>query len=448
MFPLKEVLKAVQGQWIFGDRQRQAIGVSTDSRTLRAGDLFIALKGDKFDGHCFLKEVVQKGAAALVISDEKEASGLGHVPIIVVSDTRRALGDLAHWHRQGFLGPVIAVTGSCGKTSTKEMIASILATRGPVLKSEGTQNNEIGVPWTLLRLRPEHWACVLELGMNHLGEIERLAQIALPHIGVITNISSAHLEGVGTLEQIAQAKCELIKVIGDSGTAILNGDDQLLMKYAASFSSKKLTFGWSQNCDIRLPEFTFPSSLSADFQRTNALAALAVAKLLGIPQEGALSVLSQWTPPKGRLQIRKGNGFWVIDDTYNANPLSTKVAIQFLRDFQTSGRRIAILADMLELGESASLWHWRLGQQSASMGFDRLILLGSFASDVQMGAIETGMDPQRIRIVKDHRSIIEFLNGELGSGDVVLVKGSRKMRMEEVVDGLFSHVLSSTLPVA
>ncbi len=448
MFQLAEVLKAVNGQWVFGDIQRQSIGVSTDSRTLRHGDIFIALTGDRFDGHRFLREVIRKGAVALIISDEKAAEGIGRVPIISVTDTRRALGDLARWHRRRFKGPVIAVTGSCGKTSTKEMIGSVLAARGPILKSEGTENNDIGVPLTLLKLRPEQWAAVVEMGMNHLGEIRYLARIGEPQIGVITNVAAAHLEGVGSIEQVAQAKCELLDVMGPEGIAILNGDDEVLMRAAKNYPCRKVTFGFNPSCDIRLNSEEFPSNLSVPFQKSNALAAIAVAKLLDIPQEGALQVLAQWTPPKGRLEVKKGRGFWMIDDTYNANPLSTRVALEFLRDFQTSGRRIAVLSDMLELGMESEKWHYHLGEQVACMGLDRLILTGSFAKEIQKGALESGMGQAAVQIAENHQEIIGKIIAEMSPQDVILVKGSRRMKMEVIVEGLSSYVLPSAVSVA
>lgn len=448
MFQLDEVLEAVKGRWIFGDLQRQAIGVSTDSRTLRPGDIFIALTGERFDGHHFLKEVARKGAVALVISDEKTVEGIAKVPIISVADTRKALGDLARWHRRRFKGPVIAVTGSCGKTSAKEMIGSVLAARGPILKSEGTQNNEIGVPSSLLKLRPEQWAAVVEMGMNHPGEIHYLARIGEPQIGVITNVAAAHLEGVGSIEQVAQAKCEMLDVMGPAGTAVLNGDDEVLMRAAKNYPCRKVTFGFHPSCDIRLNNEEFPANLPVPFQKSNALAAVAVAKLLDIPQEGALQVLAQWAPPKGRLEVKKAKGFWIIDDTYNANPLSTRAALEFLRDFQTSGRRVAVLSDMLELGRESEKRHYHLGEQAACMGLDRLILTGNFAKEIQKGALESGMKPTTIQIAENHQEIVDRIISEMSPQDVILVKGSRRMKMEVIVEGLRSYVLSSALSVA
>ncbi|MBI1976810.1 MAG: UDP-N-acetylmuramoyl-tripeptide--D-alanyl-D-alanine ligase [Candidatus Omnitrophica bacterium] len=448
VFQLVEVLEAVKGRWVIGDRKRQAIGVSTDSRTIRPGDLFIAIKGDRFDGHRFLKEVVEKGAVALMISDEKAAAGIAEIPTVLVSDTRRALGDLAHWHRRNFHGPLVAVTGSCGKTSTKEMIGAIFAHRGPIVKSEGTQNNEIGVPWTLLKLRPEHWAAVVEMGMNHEGEIRCLANMAQPQLGVITNVAAAHLEGVGSVEQVAHAKCELLEALGEEGVAVLNGDDEILMKTARKYSCRKITFGFGENCDVRLREEEFPSALATPFQKANALAAIAIAQLMNIPQEGSLQILSQWRPPKGRLEVKKMGSFWAIDDTYNANPLSVRVALEFLRDFQTSGKRIAVLSDMLELGKESEKRHYRLGEEIARLGLDRVILLGQFAKEIQRGAEASGVESSVIQIASSHREALDWVCAEIHHHDVVLVKGSRRMKMETIVEGLESHVLSSAVSVA
>ena len=448
MFELSEVLKAVKGRWIFGDMERQAIGVSTDSRTIRPGDLFIALKGDHFDGHTFLKEVVQKGAIGLVISDEKSTEGIGKIPMILVSDTTKALGELAQCHRLCFKGPVIAVTGSCGKTSTKEMIASALSVRGPVLKSEGTQNNHIGVPWTLLKLKDEYWSAVVEMGMNHLGEIEYLAQMAKPQIGVITNVAAAHLAEIGSVEQVARAKCELLKILGHSGVALLNGDDEILMRESQKYPCRKVTFGLSSSCDVHLTGEEFPANLSASFQKLNALAAVAVAELIGIPRQGTLQVLSNWVPPKGRLEVKKAGSFWIIDDTYNANPLSMRSALEFLRDFQTSGKRIAILSDMLELGPEAERWHYRLGQQAAVFGLDHLILLGEFSKYVQKEAEDKGMNPEAIHLAHSYQEILLQVTSIITAQDVILVKGSRRMKMETVVEGLQSYALSPAISIA
>jgi UDP-N-acetylmuramoyl-tripeptide--D-alanyl-D-alanine ligase len=252
---------------------------------------------------------------------------------------------------------------------------------------------------------------------------------------------------VGSLEKVAQAKCELLQVMGKEGIAVLNGDDETLLKAAEKYPCRRVTFGFGANCDVRLSDEEFPSTLAAPFQKANALAVLAVARLLDIPQEGALGALSQWSSLKGRLEVKKGNGFWLIDDTYNANPLSMRVALEFLRDFQTSGKRVAILSDMLELGSQASLWHYRLGQQVACFGLDHLILLGEFASQVQKGAQERGMKETSIDIVGSHQEIVERVSSKIGLQDVLLVKGSRLMKMETVVEGLLSNVLSSGVSI-
>ena len=250
------------------------------------------------------------------------------------------------------------------------------------------------------------------------------------------------------MEQVAQAKCELLDVMGLKGIAVLNGDDEVLMRAAKNYPCRKVTFGFNPSCDIRLNPEEFPPNLSVPFQKSNALAAIAVAKLLDIPQEGVLQVLAQWTPPKGRLEVKKAKGFWIIDDTYNANPLSTRAALEFLRDFQTSGRRVAVLSDMLELGSESEKWHYRLGEQAACMGLDRLILTGGFAKEVQKGALENGMKPAAIQTMETHQEIIDKIISELSPRDAILVKGSRRMKMEIIVEGLCSYVLSSALSAA
>ena len=425
--------------------------VSTDTRTLQPGALFVALQGPNFDGHAFIAAARDKGAAGALVSVPPESS----LPWIRVEDTRLALGRLAAaWHERCAV-PLLAVTGSNGKTTVKEMIAAILAQQGPVLATRGNLNNDIGMPLTLLSLRDERFA-VLELGANHPGEIAYLTRIAQPDVAVITNAGAAHLEGFGDLAGVARAKGEILAGLIRSGTAILNADDPYLGYWRELANGKRvLTFGFDVAADVqatpaavetrwtesgfqtrvlvRSPagEFTLRLQLAGEHNLRNALAASAACLALQIPVTSIQQGLAGVQPVAGRLQTRlTATGLRVIDDSYNANPDSVNAAIKVLQS--APGRHWLVMGDLAELGEAAVSLHAGIGERARAAGIDRLWCCGPLSR----AAVEQ-FGPNG-RHFEDRETLAAALNQAVRVGDTVLVKGSRSSRMEQVVAALLA----------
>jgi len=455
-----EILEATGGKLICGDANDTFAGVSIDSREISVEDLFIAIKGDVHDGHSFIEDVMKKGVGGLLVEKNRThtLSELGSlspgITCITVNDTGKALGDLAAYNRKRTPVSVIAITGSNGKTSTRNMITGVVSRRFCTLSTQGNLNNEIGLPLTLLNLTRDHQWAVLELGMNRPGEIERLAQICLPDLGVITNIGPAHLEGLGSLDAVMHAKGELLGKIKPGGTAVLNADDPRLLKLAGTISGNVLFFGVSADAAIRAESITKKTwglsfvlvlpkerirvdlKTPAVFMVSNALAAAAVGHLLGLTAGEIKAGLEDFKPVSGRMNILKiGKGIHLIDDTYNANPGSMEAAMETLRSLKGRGRGILILGDMLELGEHAESLHRDLGSKAARFGMERLYVTGDYAENVVAGALEEHMDSRNI-FKGTREEISEDIIGRLDAGDWILVKGSRGMAMEKVVEGL------------
>ncbi|MDK2847525.1 MAG: UDP-N-acetylmuramoyl-tripeptide--D-alanyl-D-alanine ligase [Desulfuromonadales bacterium] len=448
-------IAAITGGTLIPERvDGMVTGVSTDSRSLRSGDLFVPLRGPRFDGHDFLVQAIRGGAAACL--SEEVIAGLS-VPVIRVADTLRALGDLAGALRQDFDGPVVAVTGSSGKTTTKEMLAAILASRGPGLKTEGNFNNLIGLPHTLFRLDPGHAWAVLELGMSARGEIARLAEISRPDIGIVTNVGPAHLQNLQNLEGVARAKGELFAALPAGGTAIINGDDPRVLQLPVANGVRRLIFGCGPNAEVRaedvavegqgmrfrlaLPDGSRPVLLKIPgrYNVHNALAAAAAACALKVDGAQIVEGLERFRSCAGRMQIMElASGATLLEDFYNANPLAVKAALLALDELPGSGRRIAVLGDMLELGEAASDMHRQTGLH-ASKCVDLLIVLGERAEDTAVGARQGGMPPQSVWVVKSHGEAVRLLGDLLRPGDRVLVKGSRGMTMEKICNALCAN---------
>jgi UDP-N-acetylmuramoyl-tripeptide--D-alanyl-D-alanine ligase len=443
-------IAAMTGGRIFPPAARATVsGVSTDSRSIRPGDLFVPLRGPNFDGHDFLAEAVQRGASACLSQDV--IAGFP-VPVIGVTDTLVALGDLAAGVRRGFAGPVVAVTGSSGKTTTKDMLSAILVQTGPGVATEGNFNNLIGLPLTLCRLTPEdHWA-VLEMGMSARGEIARLAEIAAPTIGVITNIGPAHLEELQTLDGVARAKGELFAALPAGGTAVINADDERVARLPVANGVNRLFYGLDPAATVhaaalaeagtgiaftlQLPEKSVPVRLAVPGRHNvaNALAAAAAAHALGIGGADIASGLAAFRPRAGRLEtVALEDGVLLIDDSYNANPLSMKAALAVLAE-SGGGRKLAVLGDMLELGDQAAALHREVG--GAAGWVDGLVVLGTFAGELAAGAREAGLAGERIRRVRDHAEALKVLCDWLEPGTRILVKGSRGMRMEKICAAL------------
>jgi UDP-N-acetylmuramoyl-tripeptide--D-alanyl-D-alanine ligase len=445
---LTEVARVTGGTLIPADTQGTIEGVSTDSRSIAAGQLFVPLRGENFDGHDFLLQAARRGAAACL--SEELIAGFP-APVVQVHDTLRALGDLAAAWRERLRGPLVAITGSSGKTTTKEMLASILKETGDGLKTEGNFNNLIGVPLTLFRLDPQshEWA-VVEMGMSARGEIARLVQIARPQVGVITNIGHAHLDTLGGIEGVARAKGELFAALPPGGTAVVNADDFRVRSLPVANGVKRVLFGMSPDAqvrgqDLRLRERDSAFRLCMGSTEVlvrlhapgrhnvfNALAAAAAAAALGVDPATIARGLARYRPVSGRFNLSSlPGGALLIDDSYNANPLSVKAALTTLSEMPGAGRRIAVLGDMLELGSDAARLHREIGAEAARC-CDVLLVMGTLGEETAAGARAAGMPAKQIWKADNHREAANRLRNVLARGDRLLVKGSRGMKMEKI----------------
>ena len=427
--------------------------VCTDTRELTQGCLFVALHGERFDAHDFLEQAVRQGAGGIVVNTGRAGALEGlDVSVYEVADTLEALGRLARFHRDRFAIPVAAVTGSNGKTTTKELVASILSMRGPALKTQGNLNNEIGVPLTLFGLDSSHVAAVIEMGMNHLGEIARLTEIARPDAGLITCVQAAHLEGVGGIEGVAQAKGELFRGLCASATAVVNLDDERVTARAAHLQSKRLTWGRAAHADVRLmsvdpqgrtglslrisyggKEYSTALHLVGDHNAMNATAAFALAIALGYSPEECVRGLEAAQAHARRLQIIDApNGVTLVDDCYNANPASMHAALRTVQALASEGRAVAVLGDMLELGTAEAHEHTQMGVIAS----DRVSLLAFFGPRMKQAHLQAA---KRLGTKAQHfdevEKLVAWLQQELRPNDYVL-KGSRGMRLERVVEAL------------
>lgn len=442
-----EQIAGITGGSLNGRGGVQVRGISTDTRTLKPGDLFVALRGGNFDGHEFIEQAIRAGAAACLSGE----SVVGHeVPVVLVSDTLRALGDLAAYLRKEFDGPVVAITGTSGKTTTKEMVAAILATTGRGHKTAGNYNNLIGLPLTLFGVKQEHQWLVLEMGMSSRGEIARLSEIAAPTIGLITNVGEGHLDSLGGVEGVARAKGELFAAIPAGGTAVVNCDDARVMQLPVANGVKRITYGMdleSLDVTVRVLEEDANGSrieLSTEagtvdlrleapgvHQVRNAVAAAAVGTALNVSLEKISRGLEAFRPASGRMEpCTLGNDILLLDDTYNANPLSMRAALETLKNLAAGDGRFALLGDMLELGEDAAELHREIGEVAAGC-VDALVSLGAHAEEVAKAAIGAGLDTKRVFVARDHAEAVDKLQGWLKKGSRILVKGSRGMQMEQ-----------------
>jgi UDP-N-acetylmuramoyl-tripeptide--D-alanyl-D-alanine ligase len=436
-------------------------GAAVDSRLVRPGELFVALPGERTDGHAFIGEAVARGAAALLVTRPvSDPAALGDLTIIRVADGLAALGAVAAGWRRRFAPLVVGVTGSIAKTSTKEAIAAVLASRFTTLRSEGNQNNEVGLPLTLLRLGPEHEAAVLEMGMYVGGEIATLATIAAPSVGVVTAVQPVHLERIGSLQAIEAAKGELLEALPPDGRAILNADDPIVRRMGNRTVARSMTYGFDQGADVGA-EAVESAGLSGmrfvlrtDLGRRpvaiptlgrlsvhNALAGAAVGRVAGLALDDIMAGLEAgWAAPH-RVQVVKAGGVTVIDDTYNASPRSVVAALDLLAGLP--GRRGAVLGEMLELGDLSHDGHVVVGEAAARTA-DWLVVVGQAAAGIAEGALGAGMDRTRVAVVRDAEAAREHLQPRLRDGDVVLVKASRGIGLDRLVDEL---VLATSGPV-
>lgn len=452
---LGDIAAATQGCIAAGSAALPCAGVSIDSRTLAAGELFVAIRGAHFDGHAFLEQARAAGAAAAVV---RPGTALPPgMAAVEVADPLQALGDLASWWRRRFAVPCVAITGSNGKSTTKEMVAAIAGALGPVLKTEGNFNNLVGLPLTVFRWDDAHRAAILEMGMNALGEIRRLTEVAAPTVGLITNVTAAHLERLHTVEAVAAAKGELFETMAPEAIAVVNGEDRWVRELGRSRPGRTIVFGMQNDFDVRFlhmettgleamdlkiavgaREFRLALPVPGAHNVMNALAAIAVGVALDIDPAEAVERLVHFRPMAMRLeQVQLANGVRVVNDSYNANPESMRAAFRTVGAAKRAGRFVAALGDMLELGEAAADLHRQVGEAAAQMGVGRLYLVGAFAVEVAAGACRGGLPAPAIVVCAGGvEELSSRLEGELCAGDVLLVKGSRGMKMERVVEHL------------
>lgn len=427
-------------------------GISTDSRQIRAGDLFFAIRGPNFDGHQFLRSAVAAGAAGVVV--EKSAAlpeGMDPGRTLIVDDSVVALGKLAAYYRDELPCPVIAVTGSNGKTTTKELISHILGKRLRGQRSAKSFNNHIGVPLTLLAGDLHDEFLVAEVGSNHPGEIDYLGGIVAPNIAVITNIGESHLEGFGTLERVAAEKASLAKHVRAGGAVVVNGDREILLRLVRPPQAQVISFGRSESNDMRMTaltvepggvrfevnnHFRFELPVLGAHNAVNCLAAIVVARRLGFEMEEIAEALRDFKLPAMRLELTSIGPYRVLNDAYNANPVSMKSAVEVLADFSTTGRRVFCCGQMMELGEKAEEFHRQLGRHIGTSRIDALVAVGQFAGSVVREAVAAGLSAERAWAFPAADDAEKELKNILCPGDLVLVKGSRSMKMELLIDGM------------
>ena len=428
--------------------------VSTDSRSAKAGDVFFALQGDKFDGHKFIPEVAAKGVAAVVVETSKVPAPLPKCAVLVVADVRLALGNLAATYRKDFALPVVVVGGSNGKTTTKELLASVLRQKFPTLWSEASFNNDIGVPMTLLRLDKTHQAAVLEAGTNHPGELAPLVAMIQPQLGIITNIGREHLEFFGDVVGVAQEEGWLAELLPAAGKLFIPGDNVWTEKVVARTKAKIIRVGLGEKNDWRASKVrldknggTFQvaaptAELSGEYrinllgrhQVTNALLAMAAGAELGLNHAEIQRGLSENKPVKMRLQFWEANGVRVLDDAYNANADSMIAALETLCDLPLQGRRVAILGDMAELGAHSAAAHAEVGKRAGELGIGQLFAVGKMAAVTAQAAREAGLT--RVIEFAEVEMAVTTVRKFLKPGDVVLLKASRSSRLERIADTL------------
>lgn len=453
----KELLNIPNCQFEFKGKpeilRRAIAGFSIDSRAIQPGQVFIAIKGDKFDGHQFIPDVIAKDFQNFIVSKswyEDQDQNKLIKNLFIVEDTLVALQEISRYYRLKFNIPVVALTGSNGKTTTKEMIAAVLGERYQVLKNKGNLNNHVGVPLSLLDMTDEHKIAIIEMGTNHRGEIARLAEIAQPTCGLITNIGPAHLEFFGSLEGVYQAKSELWQFLEKNGQiAFVNVDDKLLGKKLPSVA-KVVTYGFENNAQVQGKFLGLDAEGRSSFSVNqieinlgmvgmhniyNALAAVTVGLEFDLNLNQIKVALEKFLPTSKRMEVIREKGLVIINDCYNSNPESARKALLTLSQMETRGKRIAVLADMLELGDWAESEHQGIGEYLVSLGnIDQLLTYGSLSTLTAQGAEKVGLKTA-LRF-ENKKDLIKYLKSIADESDLILIKGSRGMAMEEVTMGL------------
>jgi len=451
VFKINEIIQATNGALIQGSPVDSFTGISTDSRKLKPKEAFLALRGKNFDGHDFIATTVKLKTKCLIVEKYPQALIPKTVAVIKVKDTTIALGDIARFQRQKINLPVIAVTGSNGKTTTKEMVAWVLSSNAQVLKNEGTKNNQIGLPQTLIQLTKKHNFAVVEIGTNHFGEVGYLANIAEPNIGIITNIGPSHLEFLRDLKGVAKEKITLLDNLAMPAIALVNSDDKFLrglIKHKIK-GRRLLSYGFNEKSDffascvnIKKGKVEFKVNAKFDFELStlgsyniyNALGAIAVGRILGLSYPDLRARLAAFKFPKGRLNFVEFKGLKFIDDTYNSNPLSLKAALASLSAMDCQGRKILIMGDMLELGKQKELLHRQIAW-SITNTCDLLITVGNLSRITAVAARSNGFEAKDVFCCANVRQARDLLFKKISAQpeDLILVKGSRSMKMEEVL---------------
>jgi UDP-N-acetylmuramoyl-tripeptide--D-alanyl-D-alanine ligase len=454
-----ELILPTGGELSHGSADLSVSGVSTDSRDILPGMIFFALKGDVFDGHEFVLKAVDRGASCVVVEkgyDIKNPPG-ANASVIKVSDTLKALGDMASWWRHQFPVRVAAITGSAGKTTTKEMTAHILGLTARTLKNKGNFNNLIGLPMTVFQLEEGMEKMVLEMGMNRFGEIGRLTEIADPDVGLITNVGMAHIEGLGDIKGVAHAKTELLEKISANSKIILNGDDELLIKEASRFKRDVMTFGLRPGNDVVAADINNLGEGGISFEIRyrddavqvvlpvpglhnvlNALAAASIAIAMGEPFSSLSCGLKEYAGLKGRFKIVSlANDVTLVDDTYNSNPSSLRASLNSVQEIAGKDRRVIVgLGEMLELGNETVQAHIDAGKMASNIGAAWFFAMGEHAGEMVRGAVDQGFSEEKTSVVKSHKEMAVRIGEVLMKGDVILLKGSRRMGLESVAKSL------------
>ncbi len=463
-FEVDEVLAATQGTLLSsGNSKRKFRRVETDSRAVKPGDLFVALKGLNFDGHTFIRKAWDKGAFGVVVEQadvgyllkDRGKKNRNPLAVVHVKNTLRAYQDLASFHRARFSIPVVAITGSNGKTTTKEMVSRVLATRWQVLQTQGNFNNAIGVPKTLLRLSSRHQAAVIEMGVDQVGQTMRLCEMARPTVGVVTNVGPDHLEFYGTMARSAASKAEIFPWLPSDGAAILNADDRYFRKFLKKSLCPVFSFGLADHAEVRgsnpvwdgrrtsfdlgLPNRKTGKRTSVRTMGlhniSNALAGAAVGHALGFSMVDIVAGLAKFRPAPMRSEIRRHEGVIYLYDCYNANPASVKAALDVLVELDPLRRTIAVLGDMLELGPQDIQFHEEIGRYAAKKHVGQVITCGTFGPMMEKGA-RTVRETMPVTVVKDAVEAGKCLKGIVKRGDIVLIKASRGAQMERVLDAV------------
>jgi UDP-N-acetylmuramoyl-tripeptide--D-alanyl-D-alanine ligase len=450
MFQLDDLIRATKAKIIKKLDFNLFKGVSTDSRTIKKNEIFFALDGVNFDGHNFIEDAIKKGAKAIVVS--KDMGNMKHnISILKVKNTTLALGELAKFYRKKNSIPLLAITGSTGKTTTKDIISDVLASEYKVLSNFGTNNNHIGVPQTIFKINNKHDICVLELGTNHFGEISYLSSIAAPQIAVITNIGASHLESFGDLRGVLNEKKDVLKHLRMPKIVLLNGDDDFLRKIRLSRNFKVFYFGYNNKCDFTASNISvekdrvsfyfnkkhkFYLNSFGSFNIYNALAAIACGLIFGVRIDNIRNALNNFQFPEKRLTRINCSRFSIIDDTYNSNPLSLRKAIESLVELKNEGRRILIMGDMLELGKRSIELHKEIGKLIANKPIDMLITLGKISKIAARVVQSESKDIKDVFSFDSKPELIYFLKDKIKSGDILLIKGSRALRMEDITSSL------------